>query len=395
MFTSRIYRDARTLLSTLLTLLVLISCGGGVDSGGTGSAVALGPISGFGSIIVNGVRFDDWAASIQDDDGRALTRDQLKLGMQTEIDASDFSVNAGKETAKASSIRTRSDLIGPVTGVDTSAGSLVVLGQTVVVTRATIFDARLVEGLSSIRVGATLEIHGRYDPSRARFAATRIQPKIDPLFYKLRGTVNAVDPSTKLMVVGEQTINFVRLSANDASAVAVGKLVRVTLQLNNPSGVWMAITLRDATFRLPNRDDAQIEGRISTWFSSRQFSVDGIPIDASKAQFVGGEASIVIGARVEIEGASSGGVLLARTVRLEGDEDAGNSAVELHGAIEILDTAAKTFVVRGVTVNYGGAVQFSSGSVADLAVGKAVEVQGTPSPSGDRVDATTISFEGT
>ena len=395
MFTSRIYRDARTLLSTLLTLLVLISCGGGVDSGGTGSAVALGPISGFGSIIVNGVRFDDWAASIQDDDGRALTRDQLKLGMQTEIDASDFSVNAGKEMAKASSIRTRSDLIGPVTGVDTSAGSLVVLGQTVVVTRATIFDARLVEGLSSIRVGATLEIHGRYDPSRARFAATRIEPKIDPLFYKLRGTVNAVDPSTKLMVVGEQTINFVRLSANDASAVAVGKLVRVTLQLNNPSGVWMAITLRDATFRLPNRDDAQIEGRISTWFSSRQFSVDGIPIDASKAQFVGGEASIVIGARVEIEGASSGGVLLARTVRLEGDEDAGNSAVELHGVIEILDTATKTFVVRGVTVNYGGAVQFSSGSVADLAVARAVEVQGTPSPSGDRVDATTISFEGT
>ena len=102
-----------------------------------------------------------------------------------------------------------------------------------------------------------------------------------------------------------------------------------------------------------------------------------------------------MGARVEIEGTSSGGVLLARTVRVEGDEDAGNSAVELHGAIEMLDTAAMTFVVRGVTVNYGGAVQFSSGSAADLAVGKAVQVQGTPSASGDRVDATTISFEGT
>ena len=49
----------------LVGVLALLGagCGGGVDSGGTGtghtSTLAVGPISGFGSIIVNGVRFDD------------------------------------------------------------------------------------------------------------------------------------------------------------------------------------------------------------------------------------------------------------------------------------------------------------------------------------------------
>ena len=48
--------SALGLLFALSALLLAASCGG-VDSGGTG-AVSQGPITGFGSIIVNGVRFD-------------------------------------------------------------------------------------------------------------------------------------------------------------------------------------------------------------------------------------------------------------------------------------------------------------------------------------------------
>ena len=54
----------------LAAALSLFACGGsgGVDSGGTGS-FASGPISGFGSVIVNGVHFDDAGATVSDDDG--------------------------------------------------------------------------------------------------------------------------------------------------------------------------------------------------------------------------------------------------------------------------------------------------------------------------------------
>ena len=67
-----------------LLVLALASCGGGVGTGGTGgdaSAYAAGPITGFGSVFVGGVRFDDSAAAVEDADGSSRTRDDLRLGM--------------------------------------------------------------------------------------------------------------------------------------------------------------------------------------------------------------------------------------------------------------------------------------------------------------------------
>ncbi|MDH4062195.1 MAG: hypothetical protein OEU94_15415, partial [Aquincola sp.] len=64
-------------------LLWLAACGGGVETGGTGATGAFieGPITGFGSIIVEGVRFDESAARIEDADGGGIVRDALRLGM--------------------------------------------------------------------------------------------------------------------------------------------------------------------------------------------------------------------------------------------------------------------------------------------------------------------------
>ncbi|MGE5115419.1 MAG: hypothetical protein ACM3N6_02890, partial [Betaproteobacteria bacterium] len=65
---------SRPLRAGLLALLValagagLVSCGGGVGTGGTGS-YGSGPVSGFGSIFVGDIEFDDSAAAIVDDDG--------------------------------------------------------------------------------------------------------------------------------------------------------------------------------------------------------------------------------------------------------------------------------------------------------------------------------------
>ena len=82
----------RSLLALVLVAAVAVGCGGGggstsvagVGSGGTGSFTS-GPITGFGSIIVNGIRFDESAASasgsIKDDDGVVGSSGSLKLGM--------------------------------------------------------------------------------------------------------------------------------------------------------------------------------------------------------------------------------------------------------------------------------------------------------------------------
>jgi hypothetical protein len=76
---------------------LLVACGGGGDDpapttpptgGGTAttSSYTDGVISGFGSVIVGGVRFDDSAASITTEDGTAVAASAMKLGMTIEIE---------------------------------------------------------------------------------------------------------------------------------------------------------------------------------------------------------------------------------------------------------------------------------------------------------------------
>jgi len=79
-------------------VIALAACGeGGVvnpGSGGTGNnqtdTTAIGPIDGFGSIIVNGVRFDESVAIVTDERGRKLTREELRLGLMLRVSGSTF-----------------------------------------------------------------------------------------------------------------------------------------------------------------------------------------------------------------------------------------------------------------------------------------------------------------
>jgi hypothetical protein len=60
---------------TLSTAALLLACGGGgggiagVGTGGTGS-FSVGTVTGFGSVFVNGVRYDDDGARLVDDDSK-------------------------------------------------------------------------------------------------------------------------------------------------------------------------------------------------------------------------------------------------------------------------------------------------------------------------------------
>ena len=398
MYTFPLRRAVPAALSMLLALALLASCGGGVDSGGTGGAVAVGPISGFGSIIVNGVRFDVSGPTlqIQDDAGNPRTHADLKLGTMTEVDGSSLAVNAGVTTATATSIRIVSDLVGPVGSVDTAAGTLSVLGQTVVVTPATVFDASVagsLGGLSGIAPGAVVEVNGRYDAQARRYTATRIGLPIDAASYKLRGPVGALDTKAQTLTVGGQTISYAQLGAASVANLAPGSIVRARLQIAPQGGVWVAVALQAGALALPDRQVAQVEGRVSALTSTRRFSVEGIPVDASGASYTGSEAGVVLGARVEVEGASSGGVLVAQVVKVEGDENEANTSFELHGLIDTIAPLATSFTLRGLTVNYAAAV-FESGGPASLNVGQRVKVEGVLSSDGVRIDARKISFEG-
>jgi hypothetical protein len=401
----RLTRRQTAALLLALSAAVVAACGGGGDTGstlagagaGTPSATtyAAGPITGFGSIIVNGVRYDDSTAQVMDDDDAMGGREHLKLGTMVEVDA--MGVDRGMGLGRALRIRFGAAIVGPVDAVDVAAGTLEVLGQPVVVTDLTVFDDGISGGLAGLAPGSVVEVHAMFDAARGQFRASRIELETRAAAYRLRGPIANLDTIARTFTIGGEPISYAGAAGVDLlPPLANGLTVRVLLQTAQVDGTWVAVAVRPGLRRLDDRPDAQLRGIVTAFTSMGSFEVNGLKVDASHASFrtgMGmGMGGLSAGTQVEIMGAVSGGMLVATRVELD-DRPMDHHRFELHGLVEGLDSAAQTFVLRGIKVWYGGGVTWKNGSVADLANGKRVEVKGRPSADRTRIDAEEIAFE--
>jgi hypothetical protein len=376
----------------LLLALILAGCGGGVDSGGTGSATfASGTITGFGSVIVGGVRFDDSQATVTDADGTSRSRDDLRLGMTTEIRGTALATDAtGTVVSTASSIAFGSDILGPIASIDVTAGRLVALGQTVEINAATVFDAASVGGgLSALSPGDLVEVYSLLDAATGRYTATRIERKAATVTYVLRGIVSQLDTTAKAFNIGSERISYAAFGSALPATLANGSIVRVRLRTAQVAGTWIVSALNDGVPRPMDHDEVRLEGRVTAFVSAIQFSVNGVQVDASALNPTG----VALGVRVEVEGTSRAGVLVASKVEVKTDGEAEGQEFELHGLVASPNPAALSFVLRGVTVVYSTSTEFRKGSAAGLTTGAGVEVRGTLSADGTRLLAARIEFK--
>ena len=394
-------------LAALALAAAVAACGGGggatvsgVNTGGTGSFTS-GSISGFGSVIVNGVRFDDSAASIKEEDGDDAR--ELKLGMMVGINGS--AISAGS-TATASTITFVSELEGAIEP-GRSTSSFVVHGVKVLITKTTVCDVTATMGCDSLKTGDIVEVYGSFVASTATasatLTATRIELQKAPAFLKLRGAISNLNTASKTFNIGTQTatVTYAGITASVPASLTNGLVVRVKVK-STPStatttlGFWEAVRIKVPHERkLEDRDEAKVEGRITVAIdASKTFSVNGLKVDASNASLpAGGTASLVVGVEVEVEGKIVNGVLVATKVKLEEENEKPEGNNELHGTPTGLDIAAKTFTLRGVTVDYATA-KFDKVTLADFANPKLViEVKGSLSANGSKVVAKVIKLD--
>jgi len=392
-----LFARARALASWLLVGVLAAGCGGGVDSGGTGvqpTSFASGPITGFGSVIVNTVHYDDGSATVRDGSGALRSSSDLRLGMTIDVRGSAIVVdNSGRQVSTANSIVFSSEIVGPVAANDLAAGTLTVFGQTIDITPSTVFGESLAGGQAALTFGTVVEIYATLDVASGRYAATRVDARPAATTYSLRGVVSGLDTVARSFSFGTARISYLGVAAVPAT-LANGHFVRATLATApGAGGVLTATALSDGAPPIENHDQAKLEGRVSAFASTTAFSVNGTPVDARSASFDGGSVGLALGANVEVEGTIAGGVLVATRVKVDGGDQGGGEEFEVDGRIVSLDTAAQTFVVRDVTVSYAGAVEFSDGTAADLAVGRNVEVRGKLNVDGTRLQAERIKFD--
>lgn len=361
---------------TLLALIgstLLPACGGGgsdfagLSSGGTGSFTN-GVVVGLGSIIVNGIRYDDSGATISFQNGPS-NQAALKLGMVVAIQGSAVKppeVPGALATATATQIIITSEWKGRVDAV-TGADSFTVFGQTVRVLGNSVYASGTLADLA----GRYVEVYGFLDLASASLQASRVEVSSTlPSNFRLSGRVTNLGVST--FELGSTLIDF--KAASEKPVMQNGMLVRAELQTSQVGGAWVAtrILAVDASAILENDDEVEIEGSITAFTSNASFHVNGIAINASRMTVPSG---LKLGARVEVRGSVVSGVVQATRVELKDSATIEAKEYEFHGRISSLNTSAKTFVVRGYTVKYVDTTVYEPTSLA-LANGLDIEVKG-------------------
>src|SRR5210317_106644 len=180
-------------LGAVLVVAVLTAAGCGGSSGGgdsvsppptttpppsggiirTGVAVGAGPITGFGSIIVNGITYDTSSATFTRDDNPSSQED-FKVGETVIVKGTIEDDNSG---AVAETVELDEIVEGPVSSLNAD-GSLTVLGQTVTISLDTSIDDSCPASLDDASIAA-VEVFGNVDATGV-IAATRIECKIPP-----------------------------------------------------------------------------------------------------------------------------------------------------------------------------------------------------------------------
>lgn len=362
-------------LAVLVSVTALLACGGSdvvsPGSGGTGevTTTAVGPIAGFGSVIVNGVRYDDSLASVANERGDSLARDDLRLGMMVAVQGS----SSQSGTGQASSITVFSEIKGVISTL--TADGFVVNGTAV--RRVT---STLIDGAANLAVGDFVEVYGVYDATNNAVIATRIEKKSADDF-KLRGRVSSWNPGTSTFTLGTTPVSYAGTSL--PAGFAEGVSVRAYATGGPSADVWPVADIRlvDDQSRLSGQR-IEIKGVVTAYTSIADFVLGDIPVDGSGATVRDGIAADVRqGAWLEVEGSLIEGRLIATDIEIEdGPGSSGNgvsSEFEIKGLITNFVSPAN-FMVRNTRIDASQSPTFEDGDAAQLANGVCVEIKGLP-----------------
>lgn len=358
---------ARAALAALLAVgmaIGLVACGGsGVGSNGTGAAPqgsGTGTVTGFGSVYIDGVAYEDSDATVEveEADGSTTTT-ETKMGQRVEV-----VYEPGSSRALARRIRVEASLIGSVDSVGTT--SLVVLGQTVRVNSdasagpVTVFDTATgtaVGGdLTDLAAGDPVEVHAvrKTVGTSVELWATRVE-RLDALLrLRASGVITAVpDGAASGFSLGSLTVNTSAARVLPAGTVpAVGQWVVVYATKDDLAGNVLAarrVRVGERATVPVSDDEAHLGGYVASLASGgSQFKIEDIVVKVqTSTRFEPSGATLAEGQYVRVEGSyDSDGHLLASEIHLQTDD----SSVVI-GTVVDLNSDRDTFRVRDTWVN--------------------------------------------
>ena len=375
--------------------ILLAACGGGGSSttgvaaagGGTATqrtVVTSGVITGFGSVYVNGIHFETNGAEISKD-GQRISQSGLRVGQVVHVTGTIDS--SGR--AVAMSVRQDDDVEGPISSINATQQTFVVLGQTIRVNTETSFDSSLAD-FAALTVGLQVEISGLAN-SAGEIVATRIEKReAGETSLEVMGKVAALDTVNKKFSIGTLVVNYTGATLRDfpSTGLANDQLVEVKGTTLNSAGELVATSLELRNFeRHEGAFEREVEGLVTRFASATDFDVAGrkVTTTATTRYERGTAADLQLNVKVEAEGSiDANGVLVATKIEFKRGHSAG-----LAGVVDSVTADSSglggTLTVLGVTVTVDNNTRIEDKSnariemfrLANVQVGDYVEIRGT------------------
>lgn len=377
-------------IAGLVACVAISACGGGgepvagIDAGGAPAPVAgvvsSGTITGFGSIIVNGVHFDISGATIVID-GAAATESDLAVG---DVVVVEGTLSDDGVTGTASSVAFDDVVEGPIGAIDLAGSTLTVLGRLVHVDVDTSFDDRISPAsLDGLAIGEIVEVAG-FVLADGSISATRIEPKAPGGEFETTGTVSNLDTAAMTFELGGLVVDFNAAMIDDfpGGAPESGQLVEAKGTTLGANGELLATRVEFKGNDLPGQagDRFEIEGFITRFVSGSDFDVEGVPVRADSGTTFenGSSADLGLNRKVEVEGVlDDSNVIVADKIEFK-------QAGFIRVTATVDSVADDRLTVLGIEVRVTGSTRMEDKSdmdvepftLDDLSSGDYVEVRG-------------------
>ena len=376
---------------TSLAALFFAACGDSdsIEPSSTTTAdvsdiVVAGRITGFGSVLANGIEFGTDSATVTMNDELGTLTD-LRAGM---IVAIEGTINNMTGEAVASQISFVDDAEGPITSIDRATASFVVLGRTVVVDELTVFEGTTFDDLAS---GNIVQVSGQWR-NEERIQGTYIRRTANSyqvgMRMEVKGMISGLDIGAFRFNIGSQACDYSAATVElDGADLADGLYVQASSNSPMSGGIML---LDRVQARDQNRDRDQlcdsdcmfeIEGFITSFASATEFEVDGQPvtIDANTVYVNGSVDTLALDVKVAVDGTLdvSDTLIADRIVfRLP-------SLIEIEADVEAIESGTGEVTVLGIVVETDESTLFYDRSATsvqdfgldDLAVGDRVAIR--------------------
>ncbi len=382
---------------------------------------SIGIITGFGSVFINGVKYEvenGTILAVEDEDETTGDDSALRVGMKVRISATQSN---GVRTANR--IEFDEDLKGPVDNVqpnstDPATGRFDVVGQTVIVDSNTIFDDDVGnnDGIAGIDIRdldaavlpgnqrMVVEVSGY--PTETGILATRIdrqnvtpgdlgRPGVDGDEIEVKGFVDSVAGDGNSLTVNN-AVFLVNASTRFDDGLAansdlVGDFVEVKADIDGTGDFVARRVEREDDFSEDDRSgEFEIEGilqSVDLVSDPDVIVINGVTLSVNDASSLAAN----IGQRVEVKGSFDGnGVLQVREAKVEQE-----NSIRIEDRVASIDSAAGILTTRlGVDIAPTGASRIRDKAsddgdrlsveafLARMSVGDYLEARGVPNGQG-------------